>query len=85
MCIRDRFIYSYEKPECDVGVNPVLASVVLGGLAVATFIIFQFLTMNGRRRRKKRELMAPEEEEEEENSLTNLFQDVVWAGGYLNL
>ena len=43
-------IHYQEEKECRTGLNPFLVALVLGGLAVGSFVIFRYLTLNGRRR-----------------------------------
>jgi hypothetical protein len=41
--------YLYAENDCDNGINPFLALTVLGGLGAATYVIYTYLTQNGRR------------------------------------
>ena len=64
-----------EEKECDDGLNPVLAGAVLAGLAAASYIIFNYLTVNGRR--KRRDISMGEEDPKD---WTNYLYNVIWAG-----
>ena len=71
------YVYKYEEEkECENDLNPILAGGVLAGLAAASYIIFNYLTVNGRR--KKRALSAANFVEEDESQWA--FADLVWAG-----
>lgn len=45
-----QYIYATEPEECTESINPFLAAGVLAGLAAATYVIFNYLTSNGRKR-----------------------------------
>ena len=58
------YVYKEEDDDCP-GLNPYLAAAVMAGLAAATFIIFRYLTVNGRRRKRSLDQSGADEDDED--------------------